>query len=352
MPVFTTVLGYAALAVVSTGVVWKGSVWLESSSEQLSSYYELPPLVQGAVVLAIGSSFPELATAVLATYLHANFELGVAAIVGSALFNVLMIPALSGLWSKEKLISTRDLVYKEVQFYLISICALLLTFAFAVIYSPAGPAGGPVEGTLTRGLVLFPLALYGFYVYLQYQDTKDYQTGTVPKDLAVGRQFALLGASLLVILIGVEGLVRAAIGFGDVLGTPSFLWGITVVAAGTSIPDAFVSVRAARSGNAVASVANVVGSNVFDLLVCIPAGVLVGGAVLVNFSVAAPMIGVLVIATMVVFVMMRSQMHLTTNEAWGLIVIYVAFVVWMSVETFGAVDFLPNVPPPMPSEAP
>jgi cation:H+ antiporter len=309
----------------------------------------LPPLVQGAVVLAVGSSFPELSTAVLATLLHGEFELGVAAIVGSALFNVLMIPALSGLWSTEDLVSTRDLIYKEIQFYLISIAALLLMFSFAVIYNPVGEPGGPISGEVTRGLVLFPLGLYCFYVFLQYQDTMDYQVDEPPEAMSVPRQFAILLGGFLVILVGVEGLVRSAIGFGNVFNTPSFLWGITVVAAGTSVPDAFVSVRAARAGNAVTSVANVLGSNVFDLLVCIPAGVLVAGTAVVNYSVSAPMMGVLTLATLIVFLVMRSQMVLTTMEAWGLITIYFLFVLWISFETFGTINLLPNVPPASPT---
>jgi cation:H+ antiporter len=345
MTLLPTILSYAGLAIVSTAVVWKGSEWLESSSEKLSVYYELPPLVQGAVVLAVGSSFPELSTAVLATLIHGEFELGVAAIVGSALFNVLMIPALAGLWADDDLESTRDLIYKEVQFYVISIAALLLTFSFAVIYNPVGDGSGPIAGEVTRGLVLFPLALYVFYVFIQYQDTMDYETDEVSGPLSVPKQVGILLAGLLVILIGVEGLVRSAIGFGDVFGTPSFLWGVTVVAAGTSVPDAFVSVRAARAGNAVTSVANVLGSNVFDLLVCIPAGVLVAGTVVVNYSVGAPMMGVLSLATLIVFLVMRSQMVLTTTEAWGLIAVYLVFVLWVSVETFGVVDLLPNLPP-------
>jgi len=345
MPLLSSILAYALLAVVSTAVVWKGSEWLESASEKLSAYYELPPLVQGAVVLAVGSSFPELSTAVLSTFLHGDFELGVAAIVGSALFNVLMIPALAGLWSEEKLVSTRDLIYKEIQFYVISIAALLLMFSFAVIYNPVEEPGGPILGELTRSLVLFPLGLYVFYVYLQYQDTMDFEPDTPPESMSVPTQAGILLAGLLVILVGVEGLIRAAIGLGRAFGTPSFLWGVTVVAAGTSVPDTFVSVRAARSGNAVTSVANVLGSNVFDLLVCIPAGVLVAGTVVVNYSVGAPMMGVLTAATLIVFLVMRTHMALTTVEAWGLIAIYLAFVLWMSVETFGAVDLLPNLPP-------
>jgi len=73
--------------------------------------------------------------------------------------------------------------------------------------------------------------------------------------------------------------------------------------------------------------------------------VLVAGTAVVNYSVSAPMMGVLTLATLIVFTVMRSRMVLTTAEAWGLIAIYILFVIWISVETFGAVDFLPNVPP-------
>lgn len=340
-----TILTYAGLAIASTAVVWKGSEWLESSAEKLSAHYQVPPLVQGSVVLAVGSSFPEFSTAVLSTAYHGEFELGVAAVVGSALFNILMIPALAGLCGDGTLASTRDLIYKETQFYLVAIVVLLLVFSFAVIYNPVSSAAGSQLGTVTRTLSLLPLTLYAVYVYLQYQDAVDHTPEAPPEEINLPKQLGLLLGSLVVILAGVEGLVQSAIMFGDVLDTPSFLWGITVVAAGTSIPDAFVSIRASRAGNAVTSVANVLGSNIFDLLVCIPAGVLVAGAVTINYSVGVPMMGVLALSTLLVLLLMRSQMVLTSGEAWGLIALYVVFVLWMGVESFGAVNLIPNLPP-------
>jgi len=340
-----TILLYALIAVVATAIVWKGSGWLESSSERLSVYYELPPIIQGAVVVAIGSSFPELSTAVFSTLIHGEFELGVAAIVGSALFNVLMVPALAGLWAEDVLTSNRDLVYKEAQFYLISVAVLLLVFSFAVIYNPVEGAEGAVSGEVTRFLVLFPMAMYGLYVFVQYQDTMDYEPDVRSTEIRPRREWAVLLGALVTILIGVEGLVRSAVRFGEIFGTPSFLWGITVVAAGTSVPDAFVSIRAARDGNAITSVANVLGSNIFDLLVCIPAGVLVAGAVTINYSIAAPMMAVLTIATLTVFLMMRTDLLVSRREAWALIVLYAVFVVWMTVETFDVVDLVPSLPP-------
>ena len=340
-----TILLYALVALIATAVIWKGSGWLESSSERLSVYYELPPIIQGAIVVAIGSSFPELTTAVFSTLIHGEFELGVAAIVGSALFNVLVVPALSGLFAKDVLRSNRDLVYKEAQFYIISVAVLLLVFSFAVIYNPVEGVKGAVAGKVTRLLVLFPLAMYGLYVFVQYQDTMDHEPEVPSSDIRPGREWGVLLGALLTILVGVEGLVRTAVRFGEIFGTPSFLWGITVVAAGPSVPDAFVSIRAARTGNAVTSIANVLGSNIFDLLVCIPAGVLVAGAVTINYSVGAPMMAVLTVATLAVFLMMRTDLLLSRREAWSLIVLYVLFVVWMGVETFGVVDLVPSLPP-------
>lgn len=340
-------LGYALLALISTAIVWKGSDLLESSSSKLSDYYELPEVVKGALVVAIGSSFPELATTVISTLVHGSFELGVSAIVGSAIFNILVIPGLAGLFGPGGLSANRDIVYKEAQFYVISVAVLLLTFSFAAIYLPVPSAepGGPIQGTVNRWLALIPLGTYALYLFIQFMDTMDYEAPEPEAGIKPGKQWLLLIVSLGIILLGVEGLVRAAVEFGRYFGTPDFLWGATVVAAGTSIPDAFVSVKAARENHPVTAVANVLGSNVFDLLVAIPAGVLIAGAAVINYSVAAPMMGILTFATIVLFVMLRTRMELSKLEATILLVIYAAFVIWLGFESFDMIDLVPGLPP-------
>ena len=344
----SAILLWTLVAIIATAIIWKGSGLLERSSQRLSAYYRLPEIVQGAIVVAVGSSFPELSTTVISTLVHGEFELGVAAIVGSALFNILVIPGLSGLAAKSPLQANRDLVYKEAQFYMIAVAVLTLTFAFAAIYHPVetSPQGGSIQGEMTRWLALMPVALYGLYLFVQYQDTLDHESDEDVSDIRPGREWGRLALSLVVIVIGVEGLVRAAINFGDIFGTPSFLWGITVVAAGTSIPDAFVSIRAARQGRGVTSIANVFGSNTFDLLVCIPAGVLIAGTAVIDFSLAAPMMAALTFATVLLFLMMRTHMILSRRESVCLLVVYTAFVVWVSLESFGIIDLVPHLPPP------
>src|SRR6056297_2086439 len=131
-----TTLVNVLVVLVTTGFIWIGSGLLEDSAEQLSAYYGLPAVVQGSIVVAIGSSFPELASVVF-TALEGAFDMGVGAIVGSAIFNILVIPALAGLASEDPVESSRAIVYKEAQFYMIAVSVVVVTFAMAVIYVPA-----------------------------------------------------------------------------------------------------------------------------------------------------------------------------------------------------------------------
>jgi cation:H+ antiporter len=268
---------------------------------------------------------------------HGELELGVGVIVGSAIFNILVIPGVSGLVGGQ-LEPHWKLVYKDAQFYITSVAVLLLTFSLAVIYGPV--EGSPLTGELTRPLVLIPLALYGLYLFLQQQDAAEYQPDPPEHSYRPRREWVRLFISLLLILAGVEALLWAVIGLGDAFGTPSFLWGLTVLAAATSIPDLFVSVRAARKRDGTVSLANVLGSNIFDLLVAVPAGVLIAGSASIDYAAAAPMMAALTFATIVLFAMLRTGMILSRNECGLLLMLYVGFVFWVALETAGITSAL------------
>jgi len=331
-------LGLIAIGIVSAAFVWVGGIRLERAADRLAAYYALPPVVQGAVVVAIGSSMPELLTAVFAPLLHQEFELGVAVIVGSAIFNILVIPAVAAVASDGSLNATPNLVYKEAQFYLLAVAVFILTLSLAVIYFPASTEFG-VGGNVTRGLALVPIAVYGLYVFLQYADTVDHEAERV-EEVAVVKQWLALFGGFVLIALGVEGLLRFAIGLGDTVGTESFVWGLTAIAVATSLPDTVVSVASSRKQNDVTSVANVFGSNVFDLLVAVPAGVLVAGSTFVNFSRAVPLLSYLVFSTVVLFTLMRTRFELSRWEAYFLLFTYAVFIVWVFAESLGAVGLL------------
>jgi len=330
-----------ALSLVMVGLttvaILVGSEWLEEASAKLSVHYGLPPVVQGGIVAAAGSSFPEFASVVIGA-LAGAFDLGVGAVVGSAIFNVLVIPAISVLFSTGHMNATRTLVHKETLFYMLAVVVLLLTFALALIYNPTGDE---LTGNLTRPLVLVPLAVYGLYLFLQWQDTVDHGSEGTAGTGNVRRQWAMLLLGLLVILGAVWLLVEAVLDLGEAFDVPEFVWGATVVAAATSLPDAVVSVQAADKKRDVASIANVLGSNIFDLLVVIPVGVLIVGTEPVSFGVTAPMMAALVAATVALFVTLRTDLVLSNREAYVLLGLYGLFLVWIAAESAGIVSVLP-----------
>ena len=312
------------IGIVGTAIVWAGSSALERASGRLGRHYGLPRLVQGTLIAAVGSSAPEIASTVIATIRYGEFELGVGVIVGSAVFNILVIPSLSTLLADRPLDTGRDVVYKEAQFYMLSVAALFLVFALAVIYYPIDGPG--LEGNLTRPLAFALLLLYGLYVFVQYLDVSESDMGSV----SLSRRPLLVE----------WGLVFAAVGLGETFGTPSFLWGLTVVAAASSLPDAFISVAAARIDEPAVSLGNVLGSNLFDLLVAIPAGVLLAGATPLSFTAAVPMMAFLVVATIVLFTFARTGMAITNGEGVAMLVLYGAFVGWLLLESIGLVSVL------------
>ena len=328
----SALLLWIGLAVVATAVIWKGSGLLELSAERLSKHFGLPVAVHGAVVVAIGSSFPEISSVVISTLLHDEFSLGVGAIVGSAIFNLLVIPALSAL-SSEQLEATRDIVHKDAQFYVISILVLFIVFALGATYVPGGTNRAAI---LTRPLAVLPIATYVVYVFLHQQDASDHVAPDVVVDLP--REIGRLAVALVLIAVGVEGIVRAALAFGEIFDTPPFLWGLTVIAAGTSLPDALVSVRAAQNDESVTSLTNVLGSNTFNLLVAIPVGVLLAGETEINFLAAIPTMGFLAFATIVFIVFTRTHLELTDREAYGFLALYGLFLLWMTLESTGAIE--------------
>jgi len=327
-----------AVILVATAVIWIGSAWLENSAEALSTHYGLPPVIQGSVVVAVGSSFPEFASVVVTAFAGV-FEMGVGTIVGSAIFNILVVPALSGIATDDEIATNRAIVFKEAQFYMIAVSALVISFALAVIYAPV-PAAPGLTGEITRPIAAIPLALYGMYLFIQWEDVADYEATPAVESVDVRRNWLLLLGGLVLIAVAIQQFVEAIDSLGETFGVPEFISGVLIIAAATSLPDTLVSVRAAREGRGITSLANVLGSNTFNLLVAIPVGVFIVGGVPIDFAVAAPMMGLLTVATMLLFVTLRTDLSLTPPESYLLVVTYAAFVVWMITETLELTDLI------------
>jgi cation:H+ antiporter len=110
--------------------------------------------------------------------------------------------------------------------------------------------------------------------------------------------------------------------------------GATLLAAATSIPDLFVSVKTSQRKLSTSSLTNPFGSNIFDLLVVLPAGVIVAGPVGLNYPRIIPMMMFLLFATVTFLVLARSGSELTNNGK-VLLLLYVVFIIWIGTQYIG-----------------
>lgn len=258
---------YIALICLSSIVIWKAGDHFAPAAEYIEDHHNIPQSVKAAVIDAIASSFPEFAVAVIAVMILGRFEVGVATIAGSALYNVLVIPAAAGLVAATPLVVSREVVWRDSFFYLGVVLVLL---AFVTMYT---------EWSIGIAAVFF--FIYIAYVYLLHQHYKSHQELTANQESSsseeeeelhiesekeawfwvVGMMLVMGGASHI--------LVESSIKLGDLLGIDAVLMAFVVIAAGTSAPDTALSVLSAQRGNYDAAVSNVFGSNIFDICICL-----------------------------------------------------------------------------------
>jgi len=228
----------------------------------LALSFGVSPLVVGLTIVAFGTSSPEVAVSVGAA-LEGQTDIAVGNVVGSNIFNVLFILGASALIVP--LVVHVQLIRQEVPI-MIGASLLLIALGF--------------DGRLTRldAALLFGL-LVVYTVFLIVQSRRQTQeavaelTAELPRSAAWDRhwavQVALVVAGLVLLVLGSDWLVTAAVTFAKALGVSDLVIGLTIVAAGTSMPEVATSITAAIKGERDIAVGNVVGSNTFNILGCL-----------------------------------------------------------------------------------
>ncbi|MDH5540534.1 MAG: calcium/sodium antiporter [Rhizobacter sp.] len=239
-----------------------GAELLVRGASGLALTFGISPLVVGLTVVAFGTSSPEAAVAVGAV-LDGNTDVAIGNMVGSNIFNVLFILGLSALITP--LVVDFQLIRQEVP---IMIGASLLVAALA-----HDDSLGLLDGALLFALLL---AYTGFLVVQSRaagaaEARDEYAAGIRPAaasawDARPAVQLALVVAGLACLVFGSDWLVQASVSFARSLGVSDLVIGLTIVAAGTSMPEVATSVAAALKGERDIAVGNVVGSCTFNLL--------------------------------------------------------------------------------------
>lgn len=256
-----------------------GAEALVRGASRLAAAFGIPPLIIGLTVVAFGTSSPELAVS-LKSALSGQADVAVGNVVGSNIFNVLFILGVSALITP--LVVAQQLVRLDVPLM------ILLSFGVLIL---------GMDGMLSRmeGAFLFIL-LFAYISFLIFQGRREsreveieyeneygpVRAGTIRTHL-LNTALVIVGLGLLV--VGSRWLVEGAVSFAGSLGVSELVIGLTIVAAGTSLPEVVTSIIAAVRGERDIAVGNVVGSNLFNIMAVLglsglvaPDGISVSGA--------------------------------------------------------------------------
>lgn len=232
-----------------------GGELLVRGASRLAAAASIAPLVIGLTVVAFGTSAPELAVSVRSAWLG-NGDLAVGNVVGSNIFNVLFILGCSAMIVP--LSVSRELIRRDVP---LVIAASILFWIFAA----SGSINRTESTVLATGIIL-----YTIWCLRTARHKTSAERGLVKPGSSglrhVATSVAIAVAGLVLLGLGSQWLVRGAVQIATAVGVSQLVIGLTIVAAGTSLPEVVTSLMAAIRGERDIAVGNVVGSNLFNIL--------------------------------------------------------------------------------------
>ena len=248
--------------VIGIVLIIAGANYLTEGASALARRFGVSPLVVGLTIVAFGTSTPELIVSLLSA-LKGNSDIAMGNVVGSNIFNVLVIGGITALVAP--ITVTRSTVRREIPLMLL---ASLVLSVMALDRVFAGT--GATENILSRseGIVL----LCFFLIFLTYTfaiakgDPSDPHTAPAPtKHYPLWLLVVFIIGGLGGLVLGGELFVDAASSIARTLGMSEGFIGLTIVAAGTSLPELATSVAAALKKEPEIAVGNIVGSNIFNI---------------------------------------------------------------------------------------
>ncbi len=247
------------------------------SLDKLAKKLKMSSDMAGATLMAAGSSAPELAVMLFAIFIKGDHEaIGIGTIVGSALFNLLVIVGVVMILGKSKMVwqpLLRDLI-----FYGISVALIILFFSDGHL--------SQIESLIFLSVyIIYILVMFLWQKYFPYKDIEQQPIEAEPEEKGSGNlkerfdrllhKFVpkvnnIFIAFLLSVVI-ISGLSWLLVHFAVVLSArlniPEVFIGLTVIAMGTSVPDLLSSAITAKQGRSGMAINNAIGSNVFDILI-------------------------------------------------------------------------------------
>jgi len=312
------------LLVVGFALLIKGADFLVEGSSSIARILKVSDLVVGLTIVAFGTSTPELVVNIFAG-IQANADIAIGNIVGSNIFNILVILGIASVIFP--LTVTRGTVWVEIPLTLAA-AVMLGLLANDHLLTKSDFRG------LSRADALILLGCFAAFVYYVFliarRKEKGPDTPLTSKPAGMAKSVVMVVLGLVALFVGAKFVVDGAVALAAALGVSQSLIALTIVAAGTSLPELATSAVAACKKNCDIAVGNIVGSNIFNIFFILGISALIRPIPLQPKSNID--IGVAVFASLALFVVMFSgRKHVL--DRWegllfiGLYVIYVGFLI-------------------------
>lgn len=240
------------LLVMGIVVVLKGADWLTDGAVNIASRFGVSQMVIGLTIVAMGTSMPELCVSMVSA-LKGTPDLAVGNVVGSNTLNTLLIVGCSALVAP--IMVKRSSVRRDIPF---AVLASLLMLIFCL------------DGGIDRLDAALLFILFAVFMFVTVKYGKNEGTETKTTEMApLGKAALLLVVGLVCLILGSNLFVDNASFVASTLGVSDAVIGLTIVAGGTSLPELATSRVSAKKGNSDIAIGNVIGSNVFNILMII-----------------------------------------------------------------------------------
>lgn len=315
------------LLVVGFVFLVKGADAFVEGCSSIAKRYHVPSLIIGMTIVAMGTSLPETAVSITAS-VTGNNELAVSNAVGSNIFNLMVVVGVCTLFTS---VAVQMTTLKK-DFPISVACAVLL-----LILGTIGMTLGHIDGIIF--IVLFALFIIYMIRSAQTSRSKNEDLNVEEaeylleaeeiQEMSVGKSLLYIILGGIAIAFGSDWVVDGSCTIAATIGVSQTFIGLTVVAFGTSLPELVTSVVAAKKGEVDMALGNVIGSNIFNILMVLGiAGAISPVAFLMDNLID---IIVLLVFSILVWIMAWTKKELNKKEGLLMLVLYAVYVVYICI---------------------
>ena len=316
--VFVLIIGFVLLV--------KGADFFVEGASSVAKMLKVPSLIIGMTIVAMGTSLPETSVSISASMNNQN-TLAVSNVVGSNIFNLMVVLGVCAVIAELKV--SKDVLKRDYPFSVL--CAILLLVAGVI-----GMTLGRMDGIIF--LVIF--AVFIFYLIKSALDAR--KRGEISEkeremneemeemeDLPVWKCILYIVGGAIAIKYGGDWVVDSASVIATSFGISATLVGLTICSVGTSLPELVTSIVAARKNELDMAVGNVIGSNVFNILMVLGIAATVSPIAFLTENIIA--IVVLLVFSLITWVLCVTQKKLSKKEGILMLVLYTIYLVYICI---------------------